>query len=356
MDEHKGVTPADAAAAEPYRPLVTFALFAYNQEKFIREAIEGAFAQTYEPLEIVLSDDCSNDRTFAIMQDMAASYQGSHRVRAVRNDFNFGVTPHVLARGREASGEIVVVAAGDDVSKPHRVERHVMHYRDPDVCAVTGSYDLVDEHGRILSVNQKSPVVIARGLPYKTYMKTETEVIQGSTASYRRDTFGLPLPDLEIIISEDNLFSFLIPANGWRISYESEPLILYRQHDGALGNRRTRLPALEREKRISLACREGRNRLLVFLSIYDVCSRPEAVDWKEIMADLERSADLVDWSSLSFRRRVVSALRSMVLGDLRNTRWKFARIFGNYPLYQPRIFLVSVIDRLRIWVARNNDF
>jgi hypothetical protein len=31
------------------RPLVTFALFAYNQEKYIREAVVGAFAQTYEP-------------------------------------------------------------------------------------------------------------------------------------------------------------------------------------------------------------------------------------------------------------------------------------------------------------------
>ena len=43
------------------RPLVTFALFAYNQEKYIREAVEGAFAQTYAPLEIILSDDCSTD-------------------------------------------------------------------------------------------------------------------------------------------------------------------------------------------------------------------------------------------------------------------------------------------------------
>ena len=51
------------------RPLVTFALFAYNQEEFIREAVEGAFAQTYEPLEIILSDDCSSDRTYEIIQE-----------------------------------------------------------------------------------------------------------------------------------------------------------------------------------------------------------------------------------------------------------------------------------------------
>ena len=57
------------------RPLVTFALFAYNQERYIREAVEGAFAQTYEPLEIILSDDCSTDRTFEIMQEMVANYR-----------------------------------------------------------------------------------------------------------------------------------------------------------------------------------------------------------------------------------------------------------------------------------------
>ena len=64
------------------RPLVTFALFAYNQEQFIREAVEGAFAQTYEPLEIILSDDCSTDRTFEIMQEMASACEGC-RVKVI---------------------------------------------------------------------------------------------------------------------------------------------------------------------------------------------------------------------------------------------------------------------------------
>ena len=36
---------------------VAFALFAYNQEQYVREAIEGAFSQTYQPLEIILSDE-----------------------------------------------------------------------------------------------------------------------------------------------------------------------------------------------------------------------------------------------------------------------------------------------------------
>ena len=70
------------------QPMVTFALFAYNQEKYIREAVKGAFSQTYEPLEIILSDDCSSDRTFEIMQEMAKAYQGPHRVVARTNRKN----------------------------------------------------------------------------------------------------------------------------------------------------------------------------------------------------------------------------------------------------------------------------
>ena len=60
----------------PSNPLISFVLLAYKQEKYIREAVEGAFAQTYSPLEIILSDDASPDGTFEIIQEMAAAYQG----------------------------------------------------------------------------------------------------------------------------------------------------------------------------------------------------------------------------------------------------------------------------------------
>ena len=39
----------------PEYPLVTFALFAYNHEQYIREAVEGALAQDYPNLEIIIS-------------------------------------------------------------------------------------------------------------------------------------------------------------------------------------------------------------------------------------------------------------------------------------------------------------
>ena len=61
----------------------------------MRASIEAAFAQTWSPLEILLSDDCSPDGTFAVMQEMAAAYSGPHRVILNRNPKNLGITAHV---------------------------------------------------------------------------------------------------------------------------------------------------------------------------------------------------------------------------------------------------------------------
>jgi len=234
--------PTSSGAPASQAPLVTFALFAYNQEKFIREAVEGAFAQTYEPLEIILSDDCSTDRTFEIMQEMAAAYRGPHRVRAVQTPQNLGVVQHVLLRGREAAGDIVVLAAGDDISLPERVARHVPCYADPKVWAVSTGFQLIDEYGQPVdkSASIIGPRITQRVRPGEpTYLRTMPEgytTIQGSTASYRKQVFDLVRDQGRINYAEDQLFTFIIHALKRRVDYIRQPLMLYRMHSSALSN------------------------------------------------------------------------------------------------------------------------
>lgn len=104
------------------KPLITFALMGYQQELFIRKAIEGAFSQTYEPLEIILSDDCSQDHTYGVMQEMAEAYKGSHKVILNRNERNLGIGGHLNQIAKLMGGKWIVTAAGDDISLPERVE------------------------------------------------------------------------------------------------------------------------------------------------------------------------------------------------------------------------------------------
>lgn len=153
MSDHPEICgTSDLAQGSSAHPRVTLALFAYNQQAHVRAAVEGALAQDYDgPLEIILSDDGSRDDTFAVMQDVARAYRGPHYVRLNRNDPNLGLSAHVNRVLAMAQGEIIVAAAGDDISLPGRVRETVAALaRHPQAMAVSFTDIRMDEAGRVL--------------------------------------------------------------------------------------------------------------------------------------------------------------------------------------------------------------
>lgn len=221
------------------RPLVTFALFAYKQEQFIREAVEGAFSQTYSPLEIILSDDCSPDRTFEIMQEMVAAYNGPHKIILNRNEKNLGIGGHVNKVFEMASGELIVMAAGDDISLPERTavltEKWLEHDRPEMICS---GWRTMDENGgqfgrqMVPSLLVKEPQHVQKGnaLILSDYLRGETyDISPGACAAYacRITTRFRVLND--DVVSEDLVLFWrsLLLGRALRIA---EPLIYYRQH------------------------------------------------------------------------------------------------------------------------------
>lgn len=108
--------------------LVTLSIISYNQEKYIREAVLGALAQTYSPLVVAFSDDASLDGTYQIIEEICSNYRGPHTVRHSKNEMNLGLAAHINLINLVAEGELIVVGAGDDISVPDRVERIARAY------------------------------------------------------------------------------------------------------------------------------------------------------------------------------------------------------------------------------------
>lgn len=133
-------------------PLITFALFAYNQEKYIKEAIEGAFNQTYEPLEIILSDDSSTDNTFSIMKEMVSNYKGNAKILLNRNRENIGISKHVRSIHKMSKGEIIIHAAGDDISDPERTSKIYQNYKSQTIkpSLIASNSFLINESGDLI--------------------------------------------------------------------------------------------------------------------------------------------------------------------------------------------------------------
>lgn len=110
-------------------PVVTFALFTYNQAKYVSTAIDGAFSQDYQNLEIIVSDDCSTDETWQIIEERASAYRGKHSLVIRRTEKNIGVCGNVNEVFGCARGELIVMAAGDDISRSDRASVLVAEWR-----------------------------------------------------------------------------------------------------------------------------------------------------------------------------------------------------------------------------------
>ncbi|MGQ5521727.1 glycosyltransferase family 2 protein [Chitinimonas sp. PSY-7] len=102
------------------QPRVAFLLLAYNQAGLVKESALAALAQDSEPLDIVFSDDASTDDTFAVLQAVATTYKGPHRLTVRRNEKNLGIGEHWNTLIAASSCDLLIASAGDDISLPNR--------------------------------------------------------------------------------------------------------------------------------------------------------------------------------------------------------------------------------------------
>lgn len=91
-------------------PLVTYIIPCYNKEKYLKECLDSVMVQDYEPIEIVLVNDASTDKSM----DIFSAYIGEN-CRAISLEENRGVG-YALRQGyRESRGEYLCFLSADDV-------------------------------------------------------------------------------------------------------------------------------------------------------------------------------------------------------------------------------------------------
>ena len=207
-------------------PRVTLAVKAYRQEHLVRRAVESAFAQEYPNLEILLSDDCSPDGTFRVMQELAAAWRGPHTVRLNRNPVSLGLIGHENRLWELASGRLVAFCAGDDAAEPDRVARLVEAWRAGAgrVLLVHSRVARIDLDGRTVGEMAPDPRIVADPRPLNV-IRIQANCI-GATALYDRrimEVFG-PIPDWCGV--EDGPQFFRAGLLG-EIAYVDAPLVRY---------------------------------------------------------------------------------------------------------------------------------
>src|SRR6267143_4635351 len=74
--------------SEMNTPKISVTILSYNFEKYIGECIESLLAQTLLPFEIVISDDCSADKSWEVIEGYQKRYP--KLLKCFRQDRNIG--------------------------------------------------------------------------------------------------------------------------------------------------------------------------------------------------------------------------------------------------------------------------
>jgi glycosyltransferase involved in cell wall biosynthesis len=103
-------------------PLVSILIPVYNRRNLVGAALNSALNQTYPNIEIVVSDNCSDDGTWGYLQEIAGS---DNRIVLVRTPSNLGPVPNWGHCLKHSKGELIKFVFSDDWMRNDCVEKMV---------------------------------------------------------------------------------------------------------------------------------------------------------------------------------------------------------------------------------------
>ena len=216
---------------------------AYNHEAFVEEALLSALRQDVGTFELVVVDDASTDRTRAIVEEvLARGTPPGVIVRRLYKDTNAGLMAAVNDAMAMATGEIIVLMAGDDVSLPCRFARSLSIFKEyPSVQLVYGECQRIDESGRPYGPPPEGKV--RRFFSYDHCRQTRIYAGSspfGASAAYHRRLFDVFGPMVTGDHGEDNCYWIRALLLG-EICWDPAVFMHWRQHSGNLSNFKTQL-------------------------------------------------------------------------------------------------------------------
>jgi glycosyltransferase involved in cell wall biosynthesis len=213
-------------------PETTVVLATYNGEKYIAEFMASLVAQSYRDFDIMVSDDCSTDRTTSIIE----SFQSELSISILRNFENVGPSLNFCRAINMAAGQFVAFADQDDHWHPDKLFLMVNLMKTFESSVprlVFCDLEIVDENlDRISALffsDKKSSTcghiedfIISNHIP-------------GCAMLINRSLLKLGMPVPSLFKMHDWWFAIIAAAFG-AITFLDRPLVRYRQHaNNAIG-------------------------------------------------------------------------------------------------------------------------
>jgi glycosyltransferase involved in cell wall biosynthesis len=135
------------AVTDERDPLISILIPNYNYVKYVATAVDSALAQTYPNVEVVVSDNCSTDGAWGLLNER---YGADPRVRLHQNEQNIGMARNFDRLMELARGRYVMCLSSDDfLLPPHLARLEEGFRRDPKLDVVYCNAYFAHEDGTV---------------------------------------------------------------------------------------------------------------------------------------------------------------------------------------------------------------
>jgi glycosyltransferase involved in cell wall biosynthesis len=230
-------------------PLVSIIVITYNSSKYVLETLESAKAQTYQNIELIVSDDCSSDNTVELCRQWILENR-KRFVKAVviEVEKNSGIAAN-CNRGLYAShGEWIKFIAGDDTLMATCLSDFVSFVGSStdQVVAVYGQMNVykntLDSSSFIQLKDYSSDLYNSPNITAKQqYQLNLRRVWIGAPSTFLQRDLLLKVGGWDEEMPYEDWPMFLtINAAGYKIHYLNNPVVNYRIHGDSMFNKTTK--------------------------------------------------------------------------------------------------------------------
>jgi len=218
-------------------PLVSVVVVTYNSAKYVLETLDSVKRQTYQNIELIITDDCSKDNTVEIIKD----WVDKNKERFVRTYFsessiNSGVSGNCNRGCKAAQGEYIKTIAGDDILENEAITDFM------DYINTNRSVSLI--YAQVTLINEKSEITEFVNLKIAKKRLTFDREFQSNMVYAPSIFFSKSIYDKvngfdENLKLEDIDFYLRILDQGGIIEYLEKPVAFYRIHSLSLSQDNT---------------------------------------------------------------------------------------------------------------------
>jgi len=200
---------------------VSIAMAAYNGEKYLQEQLDSFVAQTRQPDELIVSDDCSDDATISIIEAFAR--QAPFDVRCYVNDENLGFVGNFSRALSLCKGDLVFLSDQDDVWFENKIEQI-------EAIACEDEYNLLFINDTVLADEKLETTGLTKLGQMRSGGLSESLFTMGACVAVRPKLLEMCLP-IPIEYNSHDIWLSFFAENLGRKRIVDIPLQYYRRHE-----------------------------------------------------------------------------------------------------------------------------